>query len=390
MALATISDAVQTVPVWISRALRRTLLVLYWIAIFLGLDFIYSTFIYDYDEFAHISDPAYDHTVIPKFVGKRKWGYGTFPFITNSLGFKDGSARDVPLVPTTQRILLIGDSFTEGSLAFEESFAGMLYRAGQERTKPIEFLNAGLSSYSPIIYYRKIKYLIEQGLKFDAAVVVPDISDVWDEAHRYFCIDEDPRYFAYCEPSELEFLKQRRNSKKFLRRHFVITDKMLLLAKRELRRARGKYWTSTKEEDRVAVFYRNPIAGWTIPGFKFDEIYAVDKYYAPLGIEGGIARSLQNMQKLADLLAEHHIPLIVAVYPWPLQLAMNDRESRQIALYRDFCRSNCKEFIDAFPAFFAFKDSHRDWYERLFLEGDVHWTAEGNKLMYEALAKHLL
>jgi acetyltransferase AlgX (SGNH hydrolase-like protein) len=140
----------------------------------------------------------------------------------------------------------------------------------------------------------------------------------------------------------------------------------------------------------VAVFYRHPIAGWTIPGFKFDEIYAADKYYAPLGIEGGIARSLQNMQKLADLLAEHNIPLIVAVYPWPLQLAMNDRDSRQIVMYRDFCKNNCQEFIDAFPAFFAFKDTHPDWYERLFIEGDVHWTEEGNKLIYEELAKHLL
>ena len=118
---------------------------------------------------------------------------------TNSLGFKDGKIRDVPAAGDTKRILLIGDSFTEGvGLEFEQTFAGMLYLAGQKRAEKIEFLNAGVISYSPAIYYKKIKYLLDAGLKFDEVVVFSDLSDVQDEAIAYFCIDELAEFRRYC------------------------------------------------------------------------------------------------------------------------------------------------------------------------------------------------
>ena len=85
---------------------------------------------------------------------------------------------------------------------FEESFAGQLSRAGQARSDKIEFLNAGEVSYSPSIYYKKVKYLIESGLQFDEVVLFSDTSDVTDEATSYFCIDDDPKYRAHCSPSE--------------------------------------------------------------------------------------------------------------------------------------------------------------------------------------------
>jgi hypothetical protein len=96
------------------------------------------------------------------------------------------------------------------------------------------------------------------------------------------------------------------------------------------------------------------------------------------------------MQKLADCLAEHGIKLTIVVYPWPSQLAYQDRDSRQIAIWQEFCVKNCEKFINTFPAFFAEKDTHDDWYERLFIYGDVHLSAEGHRLMFRELAKHLL
>ena len=55
----------------------------------------------------------------------------------------------------------------------------------------------------------------------------------------------------------------------------------------------------------------------------------VAKDYRPLGVEGGIARSLQNMRALSDLLAARNIPLTIVVYPWAQQLAQGDRNSPQ-------------------------------------------------------------
>jgi hypothetical protein len=77
-------------------------------------------------------------------------------------------------------------------------------------------------------------------------------------------------------------------------------------------------------------------------------------------------------------------------YPWPQQIARNDRNSRQAALWRDFCPGRCKAFIDLFPVYFEAADSHKDWYERFYIFGDVHFSAAGNRILYEELSKRLI
>ena len=367
-------------------ALRSALMVGYCTALFLGFDLIYSKFFYDEGVVARVARPEYHHGFVPKLITHGVWGQVRHRIYTNSLGFKDAAARDVPMVGDTRRVLLMGDSFTEGiGMVFEESFAGLLYRSGQEASRKTEFLNAGVAGYSPVIYYRKIKHLLQQGLKFDEVVVLSDISDVNDEATKYFCIDEDPSYRAYCSSEERRWtaLLQQRVWKRELKANFIITDRLRWLIKQHVLRLRGarEYIPPSKKD---IVTNRHPGTIWTVP--RLDNEHA----YAPLGIEGGIARSIQNMQRLADLLAKHGIPLTIAVYPWPIQLAYEDRDSRQIAIWRDFCAKNCKEFVNIFPAFFAERDNHEDWYERLFIYGDKHFSAEGHRLIYRELAKHLL
>jgi hypothetical protein len=291
-----------------------------------------------------------------------------------------------------RRVLLMGDSFTEAvGMSFEQSFAGLLYQAGGDRLDRIDFLNAGVQSYSPVIYYKKIKFLLRQGLQFDEVVVFSDMSDVLDEAKTYFCIDEDPRYLAYCDPKDIIRPPDVvHRLKRHLQNNFVVTDEFFFMIKRELRRLRGKDVSlaiPSKDELKDEVLYKSKKILWD----REEPVDAmVDAKYAPLGIEGGIARSLQNMQKLSDLLGERGIPLTIVVYPWPVHLAHNYRESRQVAIWQDFCVKNCKRFINLFPTLFVEKRAHEDWYEQLFIEGDVHFSAEGNKVLFRELSKYLL
>src|SRR5262249_39821424 len=265
-----------------SRILRWPLVVAYCLGLWFVFDLIYSNLLYNEDVLARISDPEYDHAVKPNFAGYRGWGWDRFPYYTNSLAFRDASVRSVPLASSGRRVVLMGDSFTEGSHRFEDTFAGLLYQAGQQRSDKIEFLNAGVGSYSPVIYYRKTKALIGRGLQFDEMVVFSDISDVCDESRAYFCVDDDPRYFAYCDPTELEFLQTRDSRKKRLSRHFVITDKLIPVIKEEIRYLRGKLPVVSKAESRFNLLYRYDVGGWTVPTIN------VGQKYAPLGVEGGI------------------------------------------------------------------------------------------------------
>jgi hypothetical protein len=373
-----------------SRIRTSIVLACYCLLLFLGFDFIYSTFAFGVsgevrDTPFRTQDARYSHDLTPNFEGFDTWGLARYKFYTNSLGFRDASTRTVSLKPSTYRTLLIGDSFTEGvGVPFEQSFAGLLVSAGQRQHNRIEFLDAGVVSYSPVIYYKKIKTLLAAGLAFDEVVVFLDLSDITDEATSYFCFDDDPKYDAYkvnCPapgaPRQLSIpLAPPPTFRGRLKAHFVVTARSL---------AMFNSWTdSLRGLHKQFAVYRSLRADWTIPTME------VGHKYDPLGIEGGIARARNNMQALADLLAAHHIPLTVALYPWPPQLELNDRNSRQRAIWREFCAKNCKSFIDLFPVFFAFKDAHQDWYERLFVEGDVHYSAEGNRLVYQNVADRLL
>jgi hypothetical protein len=352
-----------------SRAIHGVLMFFYCVGVLLLFDLMYSNFIYNRASraSARIANTEYHHDLAASFSGYDEWGGSTYRLYTNSLGFKDISARIVPLVQDRRRVVLIGDSFTEGvGVPFDQTFAGLLYRGGLESVKKVEFLNAAVVGYSPVIYYKKIKYLLESGLHFDEVVVFPDQSDISDEATHFFCIDEDPQYHTYCYLETIKGMRAKPPSH-FLARNFVVADRIRLTVKEAIRT-----W-------RHPVPERKGI--WTLPGFDRP---------LPLGVEGGIARSLKNMQKLADLLAEHSIPLTIVVYPWPNQLFYDDRESQQIAIWREFCVNNCQGFINLFPAFFAEKDVHQDWYDRLFIHGDVHFSAGGHSLMSRELAKRLL
>lgn len=354
------------------RLLVGLALLIYCLILFVGFDFVYSAVTAKDPTRYRVFNKKYHHAMAANFDGYDVWGDRTYKLITNSLGFRDAKVRDVIKEPQERRILLIGDSFTEGiGLPFEETFAGMLYRAGQERTEKVEVLNAGLSSYSPVIYLKKIQSLLDDGFRIDEVVLFSDPSDVQDEATSYFCIDDDPKYRALCNPDDLA--PRQRSKASFVSRRLYVTD------------AIGD-WIEKKIDPSKNIkpppyeFYR---IDWLHPNPRLAD-------YRPLGVEGGITRSLQNMEALAKLLSKKAIPLTIVVYPWPAQIAHNERDSEQISLWRNFCRDRCKDFVNLFPVIYSKQTADPDWYQPLFIPGDIHFSKIGNELIFRAIATKIL
>ena len=158
-----------------------------------------------------IRDPVYDHTLKAKYEGFDVWGTRRARVLTNSLGFRDASTRDVPLVTDRKRIVFIGDSFTEGlGVDYQETFVGRFASAFPD----FDVLNAGVNSYSPSVYYEKLKYFLDFGLRFDEAIVYIDVSDIYDEAVNY----------SYNEHGVLQWVFNRSIPKKRWERMFYIPD----------------------------------------------------------------------------------------------------------------------------------------------------------------------
>ncbi len=323
-----------------------------------------------------IRDPVFHHTLSPKFDGFDIWGTNVFPVITNSLGFRDASTRDVPLAAGRKRIVFIGDSFTEGiGVPYQETYVGKFASAFPD----LDVLNAAVSSYSPSAYYEKLKYFLDLGLRFDEAVVYIDISDIQDETIYYH--DEHGVLQLGGENGARQFIGNiwsGAKKKAWWERAFYVADFL-----HQIRLSRK--WARVTERASLRDFMQ--------PGYAYSRdfkraswTYDTDASdYGSMGVEGGIQKAKQQMDRLYDALSRQGIALSVGVYPWPQQLLYDGENSRQAQIWRDWCAGKCKQFFDHFPAFFRTKENDPDFVKNLFIWGDVHLNVRGNQILADDL-----
>ncbi len=309
----------------------------------------------------------YHHDLLPNSKDEsERYGSHHYPLITNSLGFRDSQVREVPLKSSRERLLVIGDSFTEGvGVPFEDSFVGILTR--ELAQKDVEVMNAGVSSYSPITYYRKTKYLLEEkGLKFDEVVVFLDLSDIQDETFYHFDTWGNIKGLEWPHDAmDVALRYQLGNFGYFLEKNLRMTARAYL---------------SLRCRFRSGGCFREPLgnsrARWTIDPELF-EAYG----------KKGLALATENMDKLAQLLRSRQIPLTLVVYPWPDQIAAKDLLSKQVTHWEAWAKVNQVEFLDVFPLFIDENQLGAVWKE-YFLPKDAHWNAKGHAAVAEFFTAH--
>ncbi|MCG6870954.1 MAG: hypothetical protein LJE84_01590 [Gammaproteobacteria bacterium] len=345
------------------------------ILLFLVVDLGYSRYLYDprdYPELERaryrIQNPVYSHGFRANYCGTGVWGPRTYPICTNSLGYRDARARAVEKKPGRPRLLAVGDSFTEGiGVRYADSFVGRLAEARPD----LEVLNSGVAGYSPIIYFFRVRELLEAGYRVDHVVVFPDISDIQDEARLY--AEKDGRVVH----TGHHYRKQLSNRR--WRGYFKLSFRLIQLLRGEKKRP------SFASQPAPALTRRG---GWTYAADSNPKRRAeIEAAYQPLGIDAAIEKARYWMTRLYDMASARGIPVSVAVYPWAAQL-VNDRvDNRQARIWREWCSSRCAYFIDGNPAFFSFRDENpADWESRLYISGDSHFNESGHELFAGTVA----
>jgi hypothetical protein len=292
------------------------------------------------------------------------WGGNNYTIHTDSLGFKSAGVRITPVAGDRPRVLFIGDSFTEG-LGYEhpETFVGRIEAAMAEQG--VEVFNAGVSSYSPIIYWRKTKYLIEDvGLQFQDLVVFLDISDIEDEARFYRLTDQGTVERLKREPGNAQrdiTDKSGLSIKRLLRNNTVFTYALVKATRDAFYGSAGSQQLSTGRAR----------ARWTVDETLFNAY----------GREG-LARAAGNMTRLHELLSTHGVRLTIAVYPWPDQIISSDLNSIQVSFWKKWAEATGVRFLNYFPCFIR-EDGGDSVLEEYFIPGDVHWNERGHELVAE-------
>jgi hypothetical protein len=293
------------------------------------------------------------------------WGDNKYKFCTDQNGFRNNCIKSNN---SYFDLVIMGDSFTEGiGLDYENTFVGMLQKSFPNK----KIANMGVSSYSPSIYFSKIKYYIDKGLKFNHVIVGIDISDIQDEAGSYvlkangLIIDPGNSVLRY-------------NLKRFIYKNFPLLYSLLA----EVRKITNtKKTLSQNKVDIYDIDFKRSAWTWntSIGG------------YGSMGVKGGINKSLKSMELLYNLLKKNNIQLSVLVYPWPGQILHDNVNSLQVKIWKKFCMNRCKYFINVFPeAFNKVKDTNiKKFIKDHFIDGDVHFNKLGNQMLFKKIKNKL-
>ena len=292
------------------------------------------------------------------------WGGDSYTMITNGLGYKSDRTDAVAPVSDRERLLFLGDSFTEGvGLDHAATFVGRIEAA--LAPQDVEVFNGGVSSYSPMLYWRRLAHEFHHQLIHPELVAVYiDISDIDDDDMRILADDgsiDRRRHNSRHRPRNIH---PRSWFYSFTREHTLLTH------------VAYRSWADIVSNS-DSVFKQKqiglPRARWTV-----DE--AMWEFYG----EHGLARARDNMDQVLALLLERDIDLVIAVYPWPDQVWEKDLDSIQVRSWREWAQSRGVDMIDYFPCFISEQDTTRDARDtirRYFIPGDVHWNAAGHELI---------
>ena len=358
------------------------------LAAFLALDWFRSAAILrrvkaaDKQGSCRVSDPVRHHALKPNCSFVERWGHDKYDYFTNSLGFRDEKVRDVPLADARPRILILGNSFTEGEGAWPDTFVGKI----AARLPQYDFLNGGGASYSPSNHLNIVRMLLAKGVEFDEVIVVSGAFDVFNEAAFYHDLDASG---AVAGPEHKHWNISRYAKWRFyVARNLMLTNQLVESIERFLVR-HGYYHLAT---DQWGDEFDMEMVAWTYRNVNETDPHPTG--YAPLGAEGGVAKEMAKMNLLWQELEKRNIPLSVVVYPYPSQLVHDTVDSRQVRMWREWCEGKCKRFITLFPVFFSLKEQCPRsqpgcWYLSYFIFGDMHFNATGNALVAGAVVERL-
>jgi len=360
---------------------------------FLFFDYLLSFFIKNKkfwhdmypDKYWRIPSYIYHHDLKPNVEETETWGGNKYKFITNSLGFRDFKIRKISKNNSEKkRILLIGDSMTEGALEYSISYSGLLTQYFKNN---YEVLNAGVGSYSPTNYYYKIKYYLDQGYKFNNIIIFLDISDVVDE-QKYNYDDNDNLIL------KKNFYNKKISSKIFIYlRDNLITFRTISL----IIDFSEKFKNFIKFKYKASIFFKKNIFSISNKDIELYRMINLDIgawtqnieefRYNIKNVKSGINRAEKNLLRLVRLAQKNKINVTLVIYPWPNQVYFQDNYYREH--WKNFSLNNSINFIDLYDDIVDHRKNAEENILENYIMGDIHFNTNGNSKIFNALISKL-
>ncbi len=311
-----------------------------------------------------IQHPEFHHTLKANSEGG---GFISEKYYTNSLGFRDFSIREIDNEINNKRILLMGDSAAMGLFnEYENSFAGKITKYYEN--KDVEVLNGAVTSYSPIIYFTKIKYLIDKNFKFNELLLFIDISDPFDDTFRYVLnsegnvIDKDIKV-------QKDFV---RDTKKFIINNFYFFFKILDFV--------NDFFSPDVENSMFAINHQNGL--WNIKKDLYNS-YGKD----------GLKSNIFYLNKIKNLLDSNNIDMKIVLHPWPGTIYYYDKKTIYEKTWENWAKKNDIDIFNSVEIFSFAKDLNKkeriEIINKYYFNLDMHFNIKGSNLFFNEFKKFL-
>lgn len=285
-----------------------------------------------------------------------------FTYRTNSLGLRDDRELTIPKPRGVVRVLMLGDSYTEGYYA-EDTVSARLEARLTNLFPDVkhEVINGGCSSYSPLLEYLRLKHQLVQ-LEPDLVVVNVDPSDIFDDAERY---GATAVFDATGEPLAAGGYVNR-----FRRGAEWIKDWSYLA------RVASWYWRTRHADKGSAEMTYVP-------------------YHSSIPPESAqwqkeVAATMANLRRIIEYCRNRRIRIAVTTYPHRRHLAPNPGEALWHRGYERRIQELCdKEHVPFHSAYDDIAAAYRVG-QPLYWESDVHFTPVGQRVWSESIIRFYL
>lgn len=337
------------------------------------------------------NDELLDHRFVPHGRGFFKTTEFRTEYVINSLGLRDREFS-VNKPDSVVRILMLGDSFTEGNgVNSNQTFSKRLEKMLNTAGLPFgcEVINAGVGSYSPLPEYL---YLKNFGLQLQPDIVILnfDLSDVYDDIQYTARAKFDDRGVPIGITPQREtvssswIVRRLVGIKNFFKEHTQLYNFIRI---------------------RLDMYLNTPANENVLNGdFRYDK-YALLK-------EDGHSRgpeewtlSEKYLFMIRDTLRAHGIEFLVCVYPYGLQVSPREWIAgraywsfKQDTVYsmkpQEFLQGLCEAHgINVINLCSDFRERSKQIYP-LYYDYNGHWKPEGHEVaaagMFRALKPLLM
>ena len=229
----------------------------------------------------------YDHDLKKNFKATFEWAPGETYFLCTDKNSFRTFCNDQDNSDKEYDIAFIGDSFTEGvGLDYKNTFIGKI----SKKLDYLKIANLGVVSYSPSIYFSKLKNLIDNGYRFERVVIYFDISYIYDDNKKYRLVDNK----IYRKKSVIlsKIQKNLKSAFPFL----AYSTKAI----------KNDFFTKLIKKQKVVnscnyLDYCHEKSSWTFN----------DKYFKKKHIE----KSINYLEMTYELLRENNIKMSLCIYP---------------------------------------------------------------------------